>query len=86
MDQLLTVAEAASMLACSQAAVRKWLYQRRLPVSRWGASHGSAPETWRHSCEPVAVRSSPGRMYGARAERHARDRGTIGVTRNRYRG
>ena len=31
MDQLLTVAEAASMLACSQAAIRKWLYQRRLP-------------------------------------------------------
>jgi excisionase family DNA binding protein len=28
MDQLLTVAEAASMLACSQAAVGKCLYQR----------------------------------------------------------
>ena len=36
MDQLLTVAEAASMLACSQAAVRKWLYQRRLPSVKVG--------------------------------------------------
>jgi excisionase family DNA binding protein len=36
MDQLLTVAEAASMLACSQAAIRKWLYQRRLPSVKVG--------------------------------------------------
>jgi excisionase family DNA binding protein len=36
MDQLLTVAEAASMLVCSQAAVRKWLYQRRLPSVKVG--------------------------------------------------
>jgi excisionase family DNA binding protein len=36
MDQLLTVAETASMLACSQAAIRKWLYQRRLPSVKVG--------------------------------------------------
>ena len=36
MDQLLSVAEAASMLACSQAAIRKWLYQRRLPSVKVG--------------------------------------------------
>jgi excisionase family DNA binding protein len=40
MDQLLTVAEAASMLACSQAAIRKWLYQRRLPSVKVGRPQG----------------------------------------------
>jgi excisionase family DNA binding protein len=30
MDRLLTVREAATMLACSPAAIRKWMYQRRL--------------------------------------------------------
>ena len=30
MDRLLTVKQAAEMLACSEAAIRKWLYQRRL--------------------------------------------------------
>jgi excisionase family DNA binding protein len=30
MDRLLTVEEAAELLACSKAAVRKWIYQGRL--------------------------------------------------------
>jgi excisionase family DNA binding protein len=36
MDRLLTVAEAASMRACSPAAIRKWLYQRRLSSVKVG--------------------------------------------------
>lgn len=32
MDQLLTVREAARLLACSEAAIRKWIYQQRLPA------------------------------------------------------
>jgi excisionase family DNA binding protein len=36
MDQLLTVKEAARMLACSEAAVRKWIFQRRLPAVKVG--------------------------------------------------
>jgi len=30
MQRLLTVKEAAELLACSEAAVRKWIYKRRL--------------------------------------------------------
>jgi excisionase family DNA binding protein len=30
MDRLLTVKEAAGLLCCSEAAVRKWIYQGRL--------------------------------------------------------
>jgi excisionase family DNA binding protein len=36
MDQLLTVKQAAQQLACSEAAIRKWIYQRRLPVVKVG--------------------------------------------------
>ena len=36
MDQLLTVKQAAELLACSQATIRKWIYQRRLPVVKVG--------------------------------------------------
>jgi len=36
MDQLLTVKEAAHRLACTEAAIRKWLYQRRLPAVKVG--------------------------------------------------
>lgn len=36
MSPLLTVEEAARMLACTPAAVRKWLYQRRLPCVKVG--------------------------------------------------
>ena len=36
MDRLLTVGEAASMLACSPAAIRKWMSQRRLPSVKVG--------------------------------------------------
>ena len=36
MDQLITVKEAARLLACSEAAVRKWVFQRRLPVVKVG--------------------------------------------------
>ena len=30
MDRLLTVKQAAEMLSCSETAIRKWMYQRRL--------------------------------------------------------
>jgi len=36
MDRLLTVKEAAALLACSEAAIRKWVYQRKLPVVKVG--------------------------------------------------
>jgi excisionase family DNA binding protein len=35
-EQLLTVKEAAQRLACTEAAIRKWLYQRRLPAVKMG--------------------------------------------------
>ena len=56
MDQLVSVKHAANTLACSEAAIRKWIYQRRLPVVKVGrltrlrledlervASHGLEP-------------------------------------------
>lgn len=36
MDRLLSVKQAAEVLSCSEAAIRKWLYQRRLPVVKVG--------------------------------------------------
>ena len=36
MDQLVTVKEAARLLACSEAAIRKWVFQRRLPIVKVG--------------------------------------------------
>jgi excisionase family DNA binding protein len=36
MNQLVTVKQAAEMLAVSEAAVRKWLYQRRLQAVKVG--------------------------------------------------
>jgi excisionase family DNA binding protein len=36
MDQLVSVKQAAGLLCCSEAAVRKWIYQRRLPVVKVG--------------------------------------------------
>ena len=36
LDKLLTVKEAADALSCSEAAIRKWLYQRRLPRVKVG--------------------------------------------------
>jgi excisionase family DNA binding protein len=36
MDKLLTAKEAAELLSCSEAAIRKWLYQRRLPRVKVG--------------------------------------------------
>lgn len=33
---MLTVKEAAKVLSCSEAAIRKWLYQRRLPAVKVG--------------------------------------------------
>ena len=35
-EHLLTIPEAAQVLSCSQAAIRKWVYQRRLPVVKVG--------------------------------------------------
>jgi excisionase family DNA binding protein len=36
MNQLLTVRQAAKLLACSEAAIRKWIYQKRIPAFRAG--------------------------------------------------
>ena len=36
MGQLITVEDAAKLLACSPAAVRKWLYQKRLRAVKIG--------------------------------------------------
>ena len=36
MKQLVTVKQAARALSCSEAAVRKWIYQRRLPAVKVG--------------------------------------------------
>jgi excisionase family DNA binding protein len=36
LNQLVTVKDAAGLLACSEAAIRKWIYQRRLPVVKVG--------------------------------------------------
>ncbi len=36
MEKLLTVKEAADRLSCSEAAIRKWLYQRRLRAVKVG--------------------------------------------------
>jgi excisionase family DNA binding protein len=36
MHQLLTVKETAKLLSCSEAAVRKWIYQQRLPAVKVG--------------------------------------------------
>jgi len=33
---LVTVKEAARLLACSEAAIRKWVFQRRLPAVKVG--------------------------------------------------
>jgi hypothetical protein len=46
MDRLLSVKEAAQLLSCSEAAIRKWVYQRRLP-------HASDPlSPWRRTPHP----------------------------------
>lgn len=36
MERLLSVKEAAALLGCSEAAVRKWVYQRRLAAVKVG--------------------------------------------------
>jgi excisionase family DNA binding protein len=36
MERLLSVKEAADKFSCSEAAIRKWIYQRRLPVVKIG--------------------------------------------------
>ena len=36
MEQLLTVKQASLALSCSEAAIRKWIYQRRLPAVKVG--------------------------------------------------
>jgi excisionase family DNA binding protein len=36
METFLTVKQAAEVLACSQAGIRKWIYQGKLPVVKAG--------------------------------------------------
>lgn len=58
MDGLLSVKEAAKQLACSEALLRKWLYQGKLPhvkVGRLTRIRQSDLEAW------VRVGLQPGR-------------------------
>lgn len=36
MNQLVTIEDAARMLAVTEAAIRKWIYQKRLPCVKVG--------------------------------------------------
>ena len=36
MDGLLTIKQAAKLLACSEAMLRKWIYERKLPLVKIG--------------------------------------------------
>ena len=36
MEKLLSVKETAEVLGCSEAAIRKWLYQKHLPCVKVG--------------------------------------------------
>jgi len=36
MDKLLSAKQAAEILGCTEAAIRKWVYQRRLPTVHIG--------------------------------------------------
>jgi len=36
MDKLLSAKQAAEILGCTEAAIRKWVYQRRLPIVHIG--------------------------------------------------
>lgn len=67
MDQLVTVEEAARALACTPAAVRKWISQKRLPRVKVGrltrlrardvaavVSHGLPDTPGRQSLQSVA--------------------------------
>lgn len=36
MDQLLSAKQAAQVLSCSEAAIRKWAHQRKLPIVKVG--------------------------------------------------
>jgi excisionase family DNA binding protein len=36
MEGLLTIKEAAKLLACSEAMLRKWIYERKLPLVKIG--------------------------------------------------
>jgi excisionase family DNA binding protein len=36
MEHLLTIPQAAHVLSCSPAAIRKWIYKRQLPVVKVG--------------------------------------------------
>ena len=55
MDQLLTVKEAAKTLAVTEAAIRKWLYQRRLP----GVKVGRLTRVRREDVEAVIAHGLP---------------------------
>ena len=36
METLISVKETAKLLNCSEAAIRKWIFQRRLPIVKLG--------------------------------------------------
>ncbi len=60
MTQLLTVKEAATRLACSEAAIRKWIYQRRLNPVKVGRLTRLRPE----EIERIATDGLPPRGKG----------------------
>ena len=60
MDQLLTVREAARLLVCSEAAIRKWIYQRRLPCVKVGRLTRLRPK----DLEALVAKGLPGPPAG----------------------
>jgi excisionase family DNA binding protein len=58
MDELLSIKQAAGVLACSEALLRKWLSRRAIPrvkVGRLTRIRRSDLESWvRHGIRPAA--------------------------------
>ncbi len=63
MDGLLTIKDAARLLVCTEALLRKWLYQRTLPhvkIGRLTRIRQSDLEAW------LRLGLQPGRKEGVR--------------------
>ena len=56
MDRLLSIKQAAELLSCSEGAIRKWVYQRRLPCVKVGRLTRLRPK----DLEALVVKGLPG--------------------------
>ena len=61
MDPLLTVKDAAQYLRCSEAAIRKWIYQRKIPHVKIGR----LTRLHRHDVEALAGGGLPAKLGNA---------------------